>query len=181
MQQRPRQIVPSWRPISPWHSQQANPLSLFRCTSPKSHWKSDSSVAVSPLNCPILAPYLFLPELTGLHSVLLSWCVPQSCLESLTAVLQSVAAASPLNGPIMAPYLSLAQSTGMWLSLGGFQELYPPDPKKLQNCHVIVDSSGKIVSMYRKVHLFDVEVFNGPVLKETSFTAPGQEVCSNST
>ena len=76
----------------------------------------------------------------------------------------------------MKQYLNLAQSTGLWLSLGGFQEQYVPDPKRLQNCHVVVDNTGSIVSTYRKVHLFDVEVFNGPVLKETSFTAPGQEV-----
>ena len=94
----------------------------------------------------------------------------------LTSAVQSVAAACSLDGPIMSQYLKLAQATGLWLSLGGFQEACPSDPKRLQNCHVVVDGKGVIVSTYRKVHLFDVEVFNGPVLKETSFTAPGREV-----
>lgn len=76
----------------------------------------------------------------------------------------------------MQRYLKLAQSNSLWLSLGGFQEYCTTDPKRLYNCHVIVNASGKIVSTYRKVHLFDVEVFNGPVLKETSFTVPGEQV-----
>lgn len=79
----------------------------------------------------------------------------------------------------MQQYLDLAQSTGLWLSLGGFQEYCPSDPQRLQNCHAIVNSSGRIVSTYRKVHLFDVEVFNGPVLKETTFTVPGDEVTAH--
>ena len=89
---------------------------------------------------------------------------------------QSVAAATPLDGPVMRKYLDLAQANRLWLSLGGFQQYCSTDPKRLQNCHVIVDDTGRIVSTYAKVHLFDVEVFNGPVLKETSFTVPGKEV-----
>ena len=76
----------------------------------------------------------------------------------------------------MQRYLKLAESKGLWLSLGGFQEYCSTDSKRLHNCHVIVNASGEIVSTYRKVHLFDVEVFNGPVLKETSFTVPGKQV-----
>lgn len=89
---------------------------------------------------------------------------------------ESVAAASPLDGPILRRYLDLAQENSLWLSLGGFQEFCSTDPNRLQNCHVIVNSTGEIVSTYRKVHLFDVEVFQGPVLKETSFTVPGKEL-----
>ena len=90
--------------------------------------------------------------------------------------MQSVAAATPLHGPVLQRYLKLARENGLWLSLGGFQEFCSTDPQRLQNCHVIVNSAGDIVSTYRKVHLFDVEVFNGPVLKETSFTVPGKQV-----
>lgn len=92
--------------------------------------------------------------------------------------LQSVAAATPLDGPILQRYLRLAKECTLWLSLGGFQEYCSTDCQRLQNCHVIVNSAGQIVATYRKVHLFDVEVFTGPVLKETSFTVPGKEVGS---
>ncbi|DBB07330.1 hypothetical protein WJX82_006221 [Trebouxia sp. C0006] len=89
---------------------------------------------------------------------------------------ESVAAATPLDGPILQRYLRLAKQNSLWLSLGGFQEYCSMDPQRLQNCHVIVNSAGQVVATYRKVHLFDVEVFNGPVLKETSFTVPGKEL-----
>ena len=51
-----------------------------------------------------------------------------------------------------------------------------PDPEHMFNCHVIISSSGKIEAAYRKVHLFDVDVPNGPILMESKRTAPGQEV-----
>ena len=51
-----------------------------------------------------------------------------------------------------------------------------PDPKHIHNTHVIIDKEGSVRATYRKVHLFDVEVENGPVLMESRSTAPGREV-----
>jgi predicted amidohydrolase len=45
------------------------------------------------------------------------------------------------------------------------------------NTHVVLDSSGNTIETYRKVHLFDVDVPNGPVLMESRTTAPGDKVC----
>ena len=81
----------------------------------------------------------------------------------------------PLDGPLMTRYRNLARQHQLWLSLGGFQET-GPDPSHLYNCHVIVSAAGDLVARYRKVHLFDVEVQNGPVLMESRSTAPGNEV-----
>lgn len=39
---------------------------------------------------------------------------------------------------------------------------------------MIIDSAGSIVAHYRKIHLFDVDVPNGPVLMESRTTAPGR-------
>jgi predicted amidohydrolase len=44
------------------------------------------------------------------------------------------------------------------------------------NTHVVLDASGDTVATYRKVHLFDVDVPNGPVLMESRTTAPGDKV-----
>lgn len=46
----------------------------------------------------------------------------------------------------------------------------------MHNTHVIIDDGGNIVANYRKVHLFDVDVPNGPVLMESRNTAPGDKV-----
>lgn len=51
-----------------------------------------------------------------------------------------------------------------------------PDPEHMYNCHVIISSTGRIQAAYRKVHLFDVSVPNGPILMESRRTAPGNEV-----
>lgn len=88
---------------------------------------------------------------------------------------QAVQKAEPLDGPLMQRYCQLARETGVWLSLGGFQER-GPDPDHLYNCHVIVTAAGEIAAKYRKVHLFNVDVPNGPVLMESRSTAPGNEV-----
>ena len=69
----------------------------------------------------------------------------------------------------------MAKEAALWLSLGGFQET-GPDPDRVYNAHVFVTDEGELASVYRKVHLFDVDVPNGPVLQESSYTAPGGAV-----
>lgn len=51
-----------------------------------------------------------------------------------------------------------------------------PDPEHMYNCHVIISSDGGMVAAYRKVHLFNVDVPNGPVLMESRSTSPGAQV-----
>jgi predicted amidohydrolase len=88
---------------------------------------------------------------------------------------EALAIAEPLDGPIMARYRGLARKSGLWLSLGGFQEKGPDEGHSF-NTHVLLDESGDLKSYYRKIHLFDVDIPGGAVLKESQFTAPGSEV-----
>jgi len=85
---------------------------------------------------------------------------------------ESLNIAQPLDGAFVQRYRQLARDVGIWMSLGGFQE-QGPDPDHLYNTHIIVDSSGGVQATYRKIHLFDVDVPNGPVLMESRFTSPG--------
>ncbi|GAX78444.1 hypothetical protein CEUSTIGMA_g5885.t1 [Chlamydomonas eustigma] len=85
---------------------------------------------------------------------------------------ESISKAQPLDGPLMHGYRNLARENNLWLSLGGFQE-QGPDSEHLYNTHVIISSDGDLVASYRKIHLFDVDVPNGPVLMESRTTAPG--------
>ena len=83
--------------------------------------------------------------------------------------------AEPLNGPQMKRFQAIARDAGLWLSLGGFQEA-GAGPDRRFNTHVLIDASGAVVSTYRKIHLFDINLPNGPKLKESNGTAPGGEL-----
>ena len=94
---------------------------------------------------------------------------------STCACIQTVRHATPLDGPVLRRFRDLASRLGIWLSLGGFQETCE-DASRLYNTHIVLDGSGQIVAKYRKIHLFDVEVQDGPILMESRSTKPGSEV-----
>ena len=41
---------------------------------------------------------------------------------------------------------------------------------------MVVDNRGKIKASYRKIHLFDVDIPNGPLLMESKTAAPGRDI-----
>lgn len=81
-----------------------------------------------------------------------------------------------LDGDIISRYAHLARKLDVWLSLGGFHERghdWETD-RRIYNSHVIINGQGELVSVYRKAHLFDVELTSkGVSLKESAFTIPG--------
>ncbi|ONK54892.1 uncharacterized protein A4U43_UnF10000 [Asparagus officinalis] len=88
---------------------------------------------------------------------------------------ESLQIAEPLDGPTMRRYCSLARDSNIWLSLGGFQEK-GPDDAHLYNTHVLVDNYGNIKNIYRKIHLFDVDVPGNMTYKESDFTTAGTDI-----
>lgn len=99
-------------------------------------------------------------------------CLPEAFSFIGTHHSQTTAQAEPLNGPRMEGYRSLARKHGLWLSLGGFHEA-GGEGGRVHNTHVLLDAEGATIAEYRKIHLFDVDVPNGPVLLESTYTAPG--------
>jgi len=93
---------------------------------------------------------------------------------------QTRANAEPLDGPIMKKYLDLAKTHEIWLSLGGFHEKVPTSDR-IHNTHLIVNPQGEIVKIYRKIHLFDINIPNGPVMQESKVIAPGDRMALCST
>lgn len=87
----------------------------------------------------------------------------------------ALAVMESLDGPLMARYRQLARDHSIWLSLGGFAEL-GPDPDHRYNAHVVLDAAGEVRASYRKIHLFDVNIPNGPLLMESKTAAPGNEI-----
>lgn len=48
--------------------------------------------------------------------------------------------------------------------------------KKVKNTSLWIDESGVITQRYQKVHLFDVEIEGGPVLKESNSVEKGMSI-----
>lgn len=57
---------------------------------------------------------------------------------------------------------SLARDHKIWLSCGGFNEKVPNEDR-VYNSHLIIDNTGKICAVYRKIHLFDVVSANSRI------------------
>ena len=85
------------------------------------------------------------------------------------------------GGPILARCQALARKLRCHLLLGGFHEAVEGDPDRCYNTSVYLDETGSIRASYRKIHLFDVSIPNGPQLMESKQTAPGEKaVCADS-
>ncbi|XP_040189716.1 deaminated glutathione amidase [Rana temporaria] len=91
---------------------------------------------------------------------------------------ETLSLAESLEGALIQQYSALARECRLWLSLGGFHEKGPnwEKDRRISNSHLLLDDTGRIRSVYRKAHLFDVELQSGVSLKESSFTLPGMEL-----
>jgi predicted amidohydrolase len=83
------------------------------------------------------------------------------------------------SGPILGAMQELARATGTWLLLGGFPERSTAagaatgTAGKIHNTAVLLDPEGAVVSVYRKLHLFDVDVPGGKRFRESEAIEPG--------
>ncbi|WP_053232321.1 carbon-nitrogen hydrolase family protein [Sandaracinus amylolyticus] len=83
-------------------------------------------------------------------------------------------AATP-GGPILARMGELAKRSGAQLVLGGFWEK-GASAGKVRNACVHVDEHGAVRAVYRKIHLFDVDLPDGTKLEESATVEPGSEL-----
>ncbi|KAK2862979.1 hypothetical protein Q5P01_002512 [Channa striata] len=94
---------------------------------------------------------------------------------------ETLSLSESLAGETVSRYTQLARKLEVWLSLGGFHERghdWETD-RRIYNSHIIINDKGDIVSVYRKSHLFDVELpEKGVSLKESAFTIPGPSLMS---
>jgi deaminated glutathione amidase len=86
----------------------------------------------------------------------------------------SLAAAETLEGPAISWARSLARELAVELVAGSLLERVAGQ-EKLSNTSVHVDAHGEISAVYRKVHMFDVEVA-GRVYRESALEQPGDEL-----
>jgi predicted amidohydrolase len=68
-----------------------------------------------------------------------------------------------------------ARKHGIWLQGGSINEKAEGE-KRVYNTTILVNPKGEIAAIYRKVHMFDVEVASGPSFKESNSILPGNEI-----
>ena len=83
----------------------------------------------------------------------------------------------PTGGPILEACRELAIAHRVHLVLGGHWEIAGEDGK-VHNACVHLDASGAVQAVYRKIHLFDVDLPDGTRLLESATVAPGDEVAT---
>ena len=82
----------------------------------------------------------------------------------------------PAPGPVLSMLRELATRHGVWIVGGGTPERVPGDPRRTYNTALVVDPRGELATRYRKIHLFDVDIPGGAVLRESDATARGSEL-----
>jgi predicted amidohydrolase len=85
-----------------------------------------------------------------------------------------LAAAEPLDGPAITAARSWARELGVTLVAGSFAERVE-GREKLANTSVLIDPEGEIAAVYRKIHMFDVDV-GGVSYRESAHEEPGAEI-----
>jgi predicted amidohydrolase len=95
-----------------------------------------------------------------------SWMGPES---------ERAAAAESLEGPTLAHFAQLARELQVTLLAGSVLEAGAPGGR-LYNTSTLFGPDGARLGVYRKIHLFDVEVGDGQTYRESAAVAPGTEV-----
>jgi predicted amidohydrolase len=83
------------------------------------------------------------------------------------------AGAEPLEGESISAARSWARELGIDLLAGSFAERQ--DSGKLANTSVLISREGEIGAVYRKIHMFDVDV-GGVAYRESETEEPGEEI-----
>ncbi len=85
-------------------------------------------------------------------------------------------AAQTLSGPAITMLQEKARQHNMIVNGGSIIERLPDLEGKSHNTSVLIDCSGEIVAVYRKIHLFDVHLANGEKHHESERIAPGEQI-----
>lgn len=86
--------------------------------------------------------------------------------------------AQPLDGPIVSYFRELAASQNIWLLLGSIQEQGSGDGR-YRNTSVVLDGTtpgAPITAVYRKLHLFDIDIKGGETQKESAEIEAGDSL-----
>ena len=82
------------------------------------------------------------------------------------------ASAATIPGPTTAPFEEVARESGCWVLAGSHAEA-SDDPDRPYNTAALFNRSGALAAIYRKLHLFDVSVDDGPADRESARVTAG--------
>ncbi len=88
---------------------------------------------------------------------------------------EPVPEAQALDGPWVSRMAALARRLGITLLLGSLPERVPGD-RKVRNTSVLLGPDGTTLAVYRKIHLFDIDLPGMEHLKESRAVVPGEEL-----
>jgi len=88
---------------------------------------------------------------------------------------EKVRRAQPLDGPVCARFAELARRHRMHVLLGSFNER-GAEAARCNNTSVLFGPDGGVLAVYRKIHLFDVDVSEEVRFKESATISPGSEI-----
>lgn len=86
---------------------------------------------------------------------------------------EKVRLAEPLDGPVVAHFSALSKELGIHLLIGSINEK-ADDTKRCYNTSVLLGPDGSLISSYRKMHLFDVDVSDDVRFKESDTVVAGE-------
>ena len=83
--------------------------------------------------------------------------------------------AEPLEGPMVEHFRTIAEGGDVWVTLGSFPERIEGSDKSY-NTQVLIAPDGSTAAVYRKIHLFDVDVEGGRQYRESNSVRGGEQV-----
>lgn len=81
----------------------------------------------------------------------------------------------PVDGEFAAFFSAAARELGIWVHAGSFHES-GPDEARTFNTTLVFDPAGEPAAIYRKIHLYDVEIPGRVSYHESRSVAPGAEI-----
>jgi deaminated glutathione amidase len=81
----------------------------------------------------------------------------------------------PIDGEFATFFADAARDLGIWVHAGSFHEI-GPDADRTYNTSLIFGRDGTLAAMYRKIHLYDVEIPGRVSYQESRTVAPGADL-----
>lgn len=79
------------------------------------------------------------------------------------------------NGPTFRLMAEQAVRHGVWLHCGSIYEASCDDPRP-RNTTMVINPHGGLAGLYSKLHPFDVDIKDGPAIRESDRVCPGKEI-----